>query len=129
MSVNVFVTLVPITCCNSECGLTFAVPETWQQSRRNDHTSFWCPNGHSQSYRGESTEELLKREVARKQAALDQAQAEIEHQKRRVSVQFGLNTKLRNRVGNGVCPCCNRYFSKLRQHMKSKHPKFAKAES
>jgi DNA repair exonuclease SbcCD ATPase subunit len=40
----------------------------------------------------------------------------------------GQMTKLRNRVGKGVCPCCNRSFENLKRHMVSKHPDYAAGE-
>jgi hypothetical protein len=30
------------------------------------------------------------------------------------------------RIGNGVCPCCNRSFTNLRRHMTTKHPEYPK---
>ena len=32
------------------------------------------------------------------------------------------------RVSNGTCPCCNRQFQNMRDHMRMKHPEF-KAEA
>jgi hypothetical protein len=34
-------------------------------------------------------------------------------------------TKIKNRVGHGVCPCCTRSFQNLARHMASEHPTFA----
>lgn len=31
---------------------------------------------------------------------------------------------MKNRVANGVCPCCNRHFENLERHMKGQHPDF-----
>lgn len=36
----------------------------------------------------------------------------------------GQVTKLKNRVGHGVCPCCNRSFGNLARHIESEHPTF-----
>lgn len=44
--------LTTITC--SECGIAFGVPEHWRSTKRSDHSTFWCPNGHRQHYPGES---------------------------------------------------------------------------
>ena len=34
-------------------------------------------------------------------------------------------TRVKRRVGNGVCPCCNRTFKNLADHMTTKHPDYA----
>lgn len=36
--------------------------------------------------------------------------------------------EIKKRVGNGVCPCCNRTFENLSRHMSCKHPEY-KTES
>lgn len=33
-------------------------------------------------------------------------------------------TRIKNRVKNGVCPCCNRTFENLARHMQAKHSDF-----
>ena len=57
-------------CCS--CGMTFGVPSDFDVRRRRDGKSFYCPNGHSQSYRGESDAAKIKRlerEAAEERAA------------------------------------------------------------
>lgn len=39
----------------------------------------------------------------------------------------GVVTRTRNRIANGVCPCCDRSFTNLQRHMASKHPDYAHA--
>jgi hypothetical protein len=34
---------------------------------------------------------------------------------------------VQKRVGNGVCPCCNRTFEDLARHMKVKHREYSLA--
>jgi len=51
----------------------------------------------------------------------------IEMERRRVSAARGRVTKIKRRVQHGVCPCCNRTFSNLASHMKTKHPEFEAA--
>lgn len=38
----------------------------------------------------------------------------------------GVVTKTKNRIGKGVCPCCNRTFVELARHIATKHPDYAK---
>lgn len=45
-------------CC--KCGITFAMTEDYATKRKNDHKSFYCPNGHAQYYTRKSDAEKLK---------------------------------------------------------------------
>ena len=118
-----------ITCCHQGCGLTFAVPETWETKRRKDHSWWYCPNGHTQHFTGESDAEKAKRladELTRTRAAHDQTVARwrerTDSAERRLSATRGVVTRIKNRVGSGVCPCCNRTFADLQRHMTGQHP-------
>ena len=48
---------------------------------------------------------------------------------RRASAARGQVTKLKNRAAAGVCPCCNRQFQNLKNHMATKHPEFNAPEN
>lgn len=77
--------------------------------------------GHSWVYKGENLEQKLKRredELARTRADRDQVKASNRALK-------GVVTRTKKRVGNGVCPCCNRTFQQLARHMEAKHPEYA----
>lgn len=116
------VTLQTLVCYS--CGMVFAVPEPWQQNRQDDHQSFWCPNGHAQSYKDKSEAErykdMLEKEQRRNaplrenmiaaQKALDRAEKALARHKKRSAA--------------GVCPCCNRTVKQLAEHMQSKHADF-----
>lgn len=52
-----------------------------------------------------------------------------DRKRKQLEVRKGLLTRMKNRVGNGVCPCCNRHFKNLQGHMKTKHPEFKDSES
>jgi hypothetical protein len=118
-----------------ECGLRFTVPRVWVDQRRNDHRTFYCMNGHPMSYTGESEREKLRRERDRLRQQLAEKDDTIKHwanaaeKERKAAIAAkGTVTKLRKRVGNGACPCCNRSFTDLRRHMETQHPEF-KAEA
>ncbi len=49
-----------------------------------------------------------------------------EHYKRSAQTYRGHLTRVRKRVGNGVCPCCGRTFKQFAEHMQSKHPEYGK---
>jgi hypothetical protein len=135
MSTQTFIgTLVVQTCCI--CGMAFGVEENYDRARRDDHKQFYCPAGHGQHYAGKSEAEKLQErldDAARRERSLnarlthtrDQLQA-TEYQRR---AQKGVNTRLKNRIAAGVCPCCNRTFQDLARHMSGQHPDFANTDA
>ena len=113
-----------------KCHVVFAMPKDLQERARDRGETFYCPLGHGQVY---STTEVakLKAKLAREQewrtraeirerAARDQADAAT----RSARAYKGQVTKIRKRVGNGVCPCCNRTFANVARHMTTQHPDF-----
>jgi len=102
-----------------KCGVTFAFPvEIYERCHRDHERSFYCPNGHGQVYTGKTSEQKLK-ERLEQEARRNQ---ELENRAGRISKNY---MRMRKRVANGVCPCCNRTFQNLFRHMKSEHPDFA----
>lgn len=119
-------------CCN--CGMQFAMPTEFNNIRRNDHKTFYCPSGHPQSYQGESEAEKFRRErdrlaqrIAERDDDLKRQRERAEAAERRSAAARGQITKIKNRVGHGICPCCNRTFENLHRHMTTQHPTFAEA--
>ncbi len=121
-----------ITSCPS-CGIKFAMPESkYNACREDSKQSFYCPNGHCLSY-FESRSTKLERELFREKASHDRSKAWGRDQSaradkvtRKLTATKGVVTRIKNRVGNGVCPCCNRTFKQLARHMKKQHPQYAK---
>lgn len=111
------------------CGCLFAMTTDFHDARLREKDSFYCPAGHSQYYTGKSDKQLRREAEARERAALDQLQA-AEAENRRIKREAAAErkaakaeaTRLAQRARGGVCPCCNRSFVKLAQHMASKHP-------
>lgn len=64
-------------------------------------------------------------ETSSRRADAAEARATSE-QNRRIAMK-GVVTKLKKRVSNGVCPCCNRYFANLHRHMTNQHPDYPSA--
>lgn len=136
------VTMVTITCCHAKCGVVFAVPQWWEKNRREDHTWWYCPNGHQQHFTGPTGAEKRARELAskleRKEAELEQAQqaanrAELraKHYKASAAARKGQITKIKNRIANGVCPvagCKRSGFSNVQNHIHQKHPSWQMPE-
>lgn len=106
-----------------KCGVEFMMPSHFQRecSEQGDKRTWYCPNGHPRVY-SESEADTLRRERDR----LKQQAARLEDEKRaaeRLADAAKAETaRLRKRIGNGVCPCCNRSFANVAKHMKSKHP-------
>ncbi len=113
-------------CCS--CGVLFTMPAALVAQRRKDKASFYCPNGHAQSYTRSLSDQLREQLEAEKQKVLwaqqarDRAQEAEKKALAREAAAKGAVTKMRNRVGCGMCPVCNRNFTALRRHMETKHP-------
>lgn len=127
-------TLIVQDCCN--CGMTFAVPADFDERRRDDHGRFYCPAGHGQSYTGPSAAEKERKRAARLEQQLASREEDLRVErashgrtKGRLTATKGQLTKTRKRVGNGVCPCCNRSFANLGRHMSGQHPEYAEAHA
>jgi hypothetical protein len=99
------------------CGCVIGMQDEYYDRRLHDHRSYYCPNGHTQCFTGESEAEknarLLREEQARHQRTLSRVN-EVERERDR----------LKKRVKAGVCPCCKRTFKQLAAHMKHKHPDY-----
>lgn len=133
MTVTYTEVLTPLTC--GECSIPFAIPKDRLTDLQRTGRSFWCPNGHKISYSDD--------ENTRLRAQLDQAKADAgwqrrmresadrraDHEAARARGYKGALTKTKRRVGNGVCPCCNRSFVNLARHMAGQHPDYGDAES
>lgn len=122
--------LVSETCCN--CGVPFGLHKETYDQRKRDGKNFHCPNGHQQHYT-ETEETKLKRELEKEKQrrqwaenSRDIAQKDARRSERKARAYKGVTTKIKNRVKNGVCPCCNRTFQNVMRHMKTKHPRWKK---
>jgi hypothetical protein len=123
------------TCCS--CGVQFAMTSEFQAERlknRGANNPFYCPNGHKQHYTGKSEADKLREQNAQLQTRIEmrdkwlrEERERKESAERRASAARGQVTKIRKRVGHGVCPCCNRSFEDLRRHMSIKHPAYHEA--
>lgn len=125
--------LESLDCC--VCGVTFAAPSSMIRSAREVgkfERMIYCPNGHKQGW-GDSAIDKLQKELALKNAEIQREknnsqfwQTRKEETERQLIAQKGVMTKLKKRVGHGVCPCCRRTFKQLAAHMENKHPEYAK---
>jgi hypothetical protein len=106
---NVTVALEDHVCAS--CGTGYAIAVRLGETRREHGGTFYCPNGHPQTY---TVTELqrLRDSLAREQSAHAQTRAAREAAERKVA-----------RFEKGVCSMCHRHFANVERHMKSKHKK------
>lgn len=111
--------LTTMTCIH--CGILFAIPKGWDEEKRLDHTTFYCPNGHRMHYPGKSDVEKLQEEKEYLERRLTFAKNNAAYAERSRAAAKGQVTKMKNRIKAGVCPFCNRQFKNLKEHMEAKH--------
>lgn len=115
----------------ARCHMAFGLSVQFEQDRRNDHTNFYCPAGHSNYFPGRSDAEKLKDKLAQRERDLEwersqrrHAQAESIERYHKLNAVKGVVTKIKKklaRVENGVCPECKRTFANVARHMQTKH--------
>lgn len=128
------VQLAQIDC--GSCGGTYAISERYREQKQQEGGSWHCPYCRvGWGYAGNSENEKLKKELelqkkrtewAKEDAARAKAAAARAENARRA--EKAAKTRLKKRIGNGVCPCCRRSFENLRRHMASQHPDFTQPE-
>lgn len=114
------------TCAN--CGTHFAITERFAEARREDGQKFYCPNGHNLSW-ADTELDKVRRWLARSEGNRRAAEERTKREKKAHAATKGKLTKTKKRVGNGVCPCCNRSFVNLARHMKGQHPDYTEPET
>lgn len=135
-TIEVKTAYVTHTCAQRGCGVSFAVEDGFDDRRREDHATFYCPNGHSLSYSGKTEAEKERERADRLQRQVEQRERDIRFEQHRLDSERrahaatkGQLTKTKKRVANGVCPCCNRHFVDLGRHMAGQHPEFVGTSS
>jgi hypothetical protein len=120
-----------VMCCPN-CGVLYALPQRLLETARKDPDRWWwCPNGHNLHFPGKTEADRLRDELNWTRQQRDTARAQREHAENQARAEKAAKTRIRNdrnrirdRVGAGVCPCCNRTFQQLGRHMKTKHPDY-----
>lgn len=120
LSILANATIVTETCIN--CGILFGLAEDHQRELRKTGSRFYCPNGHHMFYTAKAdAEKRAEQAEAQLVAARDQAEAALREAEQLRSEA----ARQRQRIANGACPCCNRYFDNVRRHMATQHPDYA----
>lgn len=111
-----------------ECGIRMAVASSALEGRRKSGADFYCFNGHCRVFR-KTTEDKLREDLERERQVRESAVARALTAESHLGQVTKAHQKMRTRVMNGVCPCCNRSFGNLREHMKTEHPDFGEART
>jgi hypothetical protein len=117
------------------CGIAFGAPAYFLSERRDDHKSYYCPNGHQLYFPQQTDAEQAQAEAEKykklwkdeQRYAADLVKERNAAQKQ-LSARKGQMTKLKNRIANGVCPCCRRSFVNLQRHMDGQHPDYTEED-
>jgi DNA repair exonuclease SbcCD ATPase subunit len=110
------------------CGVPVWLPESrFKICKADEKQSFYCCNGHSLVFR-DSEAVKLRRELEQERSRREQAEREAKSARHSAATARGKLNAAKTRIGNGVCPCCNRTFQNLMRHMQTKHPDFKNAE-
>lgn len=120
--VKYYLDVVLMDCC--VCGVTLAMPADYEKRRKEDHASFYCLNGHTQAFQGETAQE---KELRLARTALTAARDQATASERSKAAYKGHLTRMRNRIANGVCPvqACQRSFQNVHAHITKMHPEWA----
>ena len=113
----------------SECGASFCLADDFIKRRRSDRKTFFCPNGHSQWYPGETDSTKAQRlagELDMERTRRRETEKQLDYARRTQKATSTRLKKVNQRVAHGVCPCCTRSFQNLARHMETKHPAFGK---
>ncbi len=129
MSITVDVKLTEISC---GCGGVYAIAESHRTKMHQEGGCWTCPYCQcSWGFANKGENARLKRELEESRvhrnneiARHDQTKAELRETELRRRAEKGAKTRIKNRVANGVCPCCNRSFVNLARHMHNQHPAF-----
>lgn len=111
------------------CGIHYGVPREFMQARvegraTGKHATWYCPNGHNLIVMdGELAEVRRERDRLKQENA--RLSDEIMQTERRREAAERKHDQVLKRVGAGTCPCCQRSFANVAEHMRQQHPEHA----
>lgn len=118
------VQLTVINC--GRCGGTYAINEFYRAQRQENGGGWHCPYCDcTWGFFGKTDNQLLKERLDASKRELEETQARLRAEKCLALNNAALRAKAERklaRVNRGVCPCCNRSFQNLKNHMRTKHP-------
>lgn len=126
-----YTTQLQTTTCGV-CQIPFAIPaDMLHRAHEDKNVYFHCPNGHNLHY-AEDENDRLRLQLEQTQSMRKNLSAALTHEQdqrrsaeRSAAAFKGQVTRLRKRIGKGVCPCCHRSFKQVTAHMERMHPGYA----
>jgi len=113
-------TLVAEECVN--CGVAFGITERYRRIVKKSHATFYCPNGHGQSWPQQTVEEKriaqLEEDTEWYRNGRDGANRRAEAAVRSAAAHKGAHTRTKNRIKAGLCPHCNQHFADVERHLR-----------
>src|SRR3990167_4894499 len=109
------------------CGVVFGITEEFEKRRRADGQTFYCPNGHTETYgKSEAAREREKREEAEKRLTAEKGWSQrlsenLETERRSHAATKGKLTKAKNKAAAGQCLKCRRPFMNVARHYETQH--------
>ncbi len=116
------------------CGVRFGIGEDlYRRVVKRKEGSVYCPScGNRTCWTGKTDEqkkiEQLENKLKWEMEQVERKNRYLEDAKNSLRSTKGVVTKLKKRASAGVCPCCNRTFKQLAQHMENKHPGYVDHE-
>lgn len=108
------------------CGQPFAFAKATIRQKRFSNTQWFCPHcGAVRVFTGKSEEQKRIEKLQHEHKRMQQEVIRERDRAQRVSNQY---SRMRKRIQNGVCPCCNRTFQNLARHMATQHPDTARPD-
>ena len=87
-----------LTCRYAKCGAVYGLTSGFAQARREDHGTFYCPNGHRHSFPARSREEVLEEECDRLRTRLGVKLREADRLERSIRGHLGYEARLKNQI-------------------------------
>jgi DNA-binding XRE family transcriptional regulator len=125
-----YIANVSIVALTAKCGHTIYMEAGFNRQRIEDEKAFWCTVCGDERHYGSNTETgRLRAELQKTQGELDRAR-QAESRAREKTGQIARSYKrVRDRIRNGVCPCCNRTFQNLANHMRTEHADYGETKT
>lgn len=117
---------------HTHCGHVIYLPAVRISQLKRLHGYFYCTVcGQCQVWYEKSDLEKLTAQLVTAKDQRDTARRmtnnereKVRYRTRQLAAQKGVTTRIKNRIANGVCPCCQRTFKNLARHMKGQHPNY-----
>lgn len=119
-------------CDCPSCGVIYTISKRVRDSQRENGGRSYCPNGHnvgwdaggSENSRTRRERDQLKQEIAERDDEIAGERSRRLAAEKQAETERRRAVSLKKRAAAGVCPCCNRTFSALAQHIATRHPTF-----